>query len=154
MNAGSNDRGPDLIPWDEAREIVTVVLTLAAASMTLAPILHRLIDGQYDRNGFVSAMAGVRPLTGALVLGAATLVATTPFADMVPKLRAAVAGVALLVTVIGIVSILEILFSESAGGVRHFFVRFPTILTFKGPATLMAVTAAWVAHRVIPFPSA
>lgn len=154
MTVGPIDRSPNLIPWDEAREIVIVVLVLTATSMTLAPVLHRLLDGQYDRNGFVSAMGGVRPLTGALVLGAAILVATTPAVDMVPKLRSAVAGVALLIFAIGIIAIFEILFSGSAGGVRHFFVRFPTILTFKGPATLMAAAAAWVAHRVIPFPSA
>jgi hypothetical protein len=120
--------------------------------MVLAPILLRLIDGQYDRTGFISSLSGIRPLTGLVILGAATLIATTPAADVVPRLRSAVAGVATLIMVIGIVAIFEILFSESAGGVRRFFLRFPTILTFKAPATLMAGCAAWLARRVIPFP--
>gem|GEM_PF-1269676 len=149
---GPNDRGLDLVPWDEAREVVVVVLTLCAASMVLAPILFGLVDGQYDRAGFASSLSGLRPLTGFVVLGAATLTATTPAADVVPRLRSAVAGVATLIMVIGVLSIFEILFSDSAGGVRRFSLRFPTILTFKGPATLMAGCAAWLARRVIPFP--
>jgi len=151
-SAGSDDLGPAPVPWDEAREVVALVVTLAAALIVAAPILGRLIDGQLDRNGVRSALTGATPTAGLLLLGAAVLVATTPAADVTPVLRSIVVRVSVAVFVVAIIAVFDILFADAAGGVRHFFTRFPTILRFSGPAALLSGAAAWVAHRVVPFP--
>jgi hypothetical protein len=150
--SGSDELGPAPVPWDEAREVVTLVLTIAAALIASSPILGRLIDGQSDRSGLRSALTGATPTTGLLVLGAAVLVATTPAADVAPQLRSIVVTVSLVVFAIAIVAMLDVLFDDAAGGVRRFFTRFPTILRFSGPAALLSGTAAWVSRRVVPFP--
>ena len=113
------------MPWDEAREVVALVATLAAAFMVIAPILGRLIDGQLDRNGFRSALTGAHPTAGLLLLGAAVLVATTPAADVTPALRSIVVRVSAAVCLVAIFAVLDVLFADAAGGVRHFFTRFP-----------------------------
>jgi hypothetical protein len=151
--AGSGDPGPVPVSWDEAREVIALVLSFCAASMALAPIAFRLIDGQWDRNGFRSALQGATtPATGLVVLAAAVVVATTPAADVTPRLRRIVNLVAVIVVVLCVIHILDLLFAESAGGVRRFFTRFPTILWRPGPAALMAGVASWTARRVVPFP--
>ena len=150
---GPNGHGPGPVAWDEGREVVALILTISAAFIALAPIGFRIIDGQYDRAGFRSALNGAGPTSGLMVLGAAVLVASTPAADVTPRLRTFVFRVAVLVFVIGMFAILDILFSETAGGVRLFFTRFPTIMRFSGPAALCAATAAWLARRVVAFPA-
>lgn len=145
--------GPAPVSWDEAREIVALVLSLCALLMALAPVTFRLIDGQWDRNGFRSALQGATtPVTGLVILGAALVVATTPALDVTPRLRSIVSIVATIVVVLGVVHILDLLFAESAGGIRRFFTRFPTILWRPAPTTLMAGLAGWLARRVVPFP--
>ncbi len=141
-----------MVSWDEARELVALVLSIAAVLITVAPVLGRLIDGQLDRNGLRSALTGATPTTGLLALGAAVLVATTPVVDVTPRLRSTVVAVSLLVCAVALVASLDILFSEASGGVRGFLTRFPTILRFSGPAALLGGTAAWVARNVVPFP--
>ena len=150
--AGPDNFGPAPVPWDEARELVAIVLSLVAVLIAVSPILIRLIDGQLDRNGFRSALTGATPTTGLLTLGAAVLVATTPAADVTPRLRSLVTGACLIVCAIGVLASFDVLFADAAGGVRHFFTRFPTILRFSGSAALLSGTAAWVARRVVPFP--
>ncbi|MEQ8843115.1 MAG: hypothetical protein RIB98_19230 [Acidimicrobiales bacterium] len=149
--AGPDDLGSGPVAWDEARELVALVLSLAALLVTVAPILGRVIDGQLDRAGLGSALTGATPTTGLFVLGAAVLVATTPAVDVTPRLRSTVVGVSTIVCLVALLAALDILFSDSSGGVRHFFTRFPTILRFSGPAALLSGTAAWVARRVVPF---
>ena len=151
--AGPDDPGTAPVSWDEARELIAIVLGLCAASMALAPIAFRLIDGQLDRDGFRSALQGATtPSTGLVILGAAVIVATTPAADVTPRLRTLVNLVAVVVVVLCVAHILDLLFAESAGGVRRFFTRFPTILWRPAPAGLMAGLASWTARRVVPFP--
>lgn len=129
------------------------MLGVCAASMALAPLAFRVIDGQWDRNGFRSALqAATTPVTGLVILGAAVIVATTPAADVTPRLRGIVNLVAMTVVVLCVAHILDLLFAESAGGVRRFFTRFPTILWRPAPAGLMAGVAGWLARRVVPFP--
>jgi len=149
---GSDDLGPAPVPWDEAREVVALVATLAAALIAIAPIVGRLIDGQLDRAGFGSALTGARPTAGLLLLGAAVLVATTPAVDVAPALRSIVVRVSAVVCLIATLAVLDRLFADAAGGLRHFFTRFPAILSYSGPAALLSGTAAWVARRVVPFP--
>jgi hypothetical protein len=149
---GPNARGPDLVPWDEAREVVTLVLAIAAVLMALAPIAFRLIDGQSGREAFRSALTGAGPTTGLVTLAAAVLIAMTPAVDVTPGLRVTVFRVSVLVLVLALLSIFEMLFAEPAGGVRVFFNRFPTILRFSGPGALFSGTAAWLARRVVAFP--
>lgn len=153
-SAGPDDLGPAPVSWDEAREVVALVLSLCAGLMALAPVAFRVIDGQWDRNGFRSALQGATtPVTGLVILGAAVIVATTPAADVTPRLRTIVNLVAAIVVVLCVAHILDLLFAESAGGVRRFFTRFPTIAWRPLPTALMAGMAGWLARRVVPFPS-
>ena len=154
MEPGGPQRpGPLPVAWDEAREVVALVLTLCAALMAVAPIVFRIIDGQIDRAGFRSAMQGATfSVTGVAILGAAVLVATTPAVDVTPKLRRLVAWTAALIVVLCALHILDLLFAESAG-VRKFFLRFPTIASRPLPTGLMAGLAGWLARRVVPFPA-
>ena len=150
--AGPDGPGPAPVSWDEAREVIALVLSFCAASMALAPVAFRLIDGQWDRNGFRSALQGATtPTTGVVILMAAMIVATTPAADVTPRLRRIVNLVAAIVVVLCVIHIIDLLFAESAGGVRRFFTRFPTILWRPAPAALMAGVAGWTARRVVPF---
>lgn len=150
---GPDGLGPAPVSWDEAREVVALVLSICAASMALAPVAFRLIDGQWDRNGLRSALQGATtPVTGFVILGAALIVATTPAADVTPRLRSIVNLVAAVVVTLCVIHILDLLFAESAGGTRRFFTRFPTILWRPAPTALMAGMAGWMARRVVPFP--
>ena len=151
--AGPDDPGPAPVSWDEAREVIALVLGFCAAAMALSPLAFRLIDGQWDRDGFRSALQGATtPSTGLVVLGAAVIVATTPAADVTPRLRGFVNLVALVVVALCVIHILDLLFADSAGGVRRFFTRFATVLWRPAPAGLMAGMASWTALRVVPFP--
>ena len=149
---GPDEIGPAAVPWDEARELVALVLAIAALFVAVSPILGRFIDGQLDRDGFRSALTGANPTAGLMTLGAALLVATTPAVDVTPRLRATVVMVSTLVFAIAVFAVLDILFDDATGGMRRFFSRFPTILRFSGSAALLSGTAAWVALRVVPFP--
>lgn len=152
-STGPDRRGPAPVSWDEARELIALVLAVCAASMALAPLAFRAIDGQLDRDGFRSALSGATaPITGLVVLAAAIVVGTTPAADVPPRLRRLVAGVATIVAVLAVAAVLDLLFAETAGGVRRFFTRFATILWRPAPTALMAGVAAWTARRVVPFP--
>lgn len=151
--AGPHERGPAPVSWDEAREVVALVLTLSAAFIAVGALLFRLIDGQWDRSGFRSALQGATsPTIGLVILGAALIVATTPAADVIPRLRQAVNVVALLILVLAVAHIVDLLFAETAGGVRRFFTRFGTIMWRPLPTALMAGVAGWLARRVVPFP--
>jgi hypothetical protein len=152
-SGGPNGVGPHAVPWDEAREVVTLILALAATLMVLSPVAFRFIDGQFDRAAFRSSLTGAGPLTGLVVIGAGILVATTPAVDVTPLLRTVVFRVALLVLVIALLAMFETLFAEPAGGVREFFKRFPTTLRFSTPGALFAGTAAWLSRRVVAFPA-
>ncbi|GJM37260.1 MAG: hypothetical protein DHS20C19_06270 [Acidimicrobiales bacterium] len=150
---GQGEHGPLPVAWDEAREVVALGLTLCAALMAAAPIVSRLIDGQLDRwawNG--TLISSTTPSVGVVILGAAVLVATTPAVDVAPGTRRAVSIVSTVITVLAVVLILDILFGPTAGGVREFFRRFPTILRSPLPTALMAGMAGWLGRRVVPFP--
>lgn len=139
--------------WDEAREVVTLLLVISAALVVLAPVIARLIDGQIDRDGLGSMTDGIGPSSGLLLLGAGVLVATTPPEDVVPALRRALVQVAAVAVVLGVIAILDLLFADAAGGVRRFFLRFPTMMRRPVPGTLLAGAALWLGRRVVPFPA-
>jgi ABC-type Fe3+ transport system permease subunit len=140
------------VTWDEAREVVTLLLLVSAALVLVAPILARLIDGQLDRAGWGAMTDGVQPTSGLMLLAAGVLVATTPPADVVPALRRTLVRVAFVAVLLGLVGIIDLLFAESTGGTRRFFLRFPQIMRFKLPGTLLAGAALWLGRRVVPFP--
>lgn len=152
---GPHQQGPLPVAWDEAREVVALCLALCAALMAAAPIASRLIDGQLDRwawNG--TLISATTPSVGLVILGAAVLVATTPAVDVAPGTRRSVTIVSTAILVLAVVLIIDILFGPTAGGVREFFRRFPTILRSPLPTALMAGLAGWLARRVVPFPGA
>ena len=150
---GPHDQGPLPVAWDEAREVVTLGLALCAALMAIAPIVARLLDGQFDRwawNG--TLQASTTPTVGIVTLGSAVLVATTPAVDIAPATRKAVTVASTVVLLLAVVLILDTLFGPTAGGVREFFRRFPVIARSSLPTALMAGMANWMARRVVPFP--
>ncbi|MEM7141820.1 MAG: hypothetical protein AAF548_12395 [Actinomycetota bacterium] len=150
---GPPERGPAPVSWDEAREVVALVLTVCAASVAIGAVFFRLVDGQLDRDGVRSALQGATsPSTGLIILGAGLIVATTPAQDVAPRLRQAVNVVAMLILVLAVLHIVDLLFAETAGGVRRFFTRFGTIAWRPLPTALIAGCAGWLARRVVPFP--
>ena len=142
--------GPLPVSWDEAREVVVVVVVAAAVIHVLAPVVG-FIDNRFP-GSWVDHLAeltrNVGPTTGTLLLGAAVLVATTPRADVVPALRRIVAVVALVVAVGGVVAVVVELTRASPTGVAA---RLQTVFGRGGPGAMLAITARWLALRVVPF---
>ncbi len=144
--------GPLPVSWDEAREVVVIVLVAAAVLHLLSPVVG-FID---NRNRFpgswvddVSELTrNVGPTAGTLLLGAAILVATTPPADVVPMLRRIVAVVALVAAIGGVLAVVVELTRASPAGVAS---RLQTVFGRGGPGAMLAITARWLAMRVVPF---
>lgn len=138
----------------EAREILVVVLLVAAVILLLGPPIRYLgigLSSGFWPFGFWDdvfvMLSNVNAMTGALLLAAALGVATAPESEVVPRLRMAVTAAAVLVTVLGCVSIVNILaITTTSGG---FFLRLGTVLALPGPAVLLASTAAWLSRRVV-----
>ena len=137
------------VAWDEAREVLTVVLLAAALIHVVAPMIRYLgIDRRYPWwDDLHSALTNVNALTGVLLLGAAVAVCTTPAADMVPRLRQSVYWISLAVALLGVVAIINVLSVPSAGDAAAM--RLAVVAWRPGPAVLLSACAAWMARRVV-----
>ncbi len=147
--AGDADRRPLAVAWDEAREVLVVVLLTAALLHLVAPVLR--YAGLGRRYSFwedlYSALNNVNAFTGMLLLGAAVAVCTTPATDVVPRLRGAVYWTCVLVFVLGLVAIVNVLTVPTAGDAATL--RLAVLAWRPGPAVLLSGTAAWMARRVV-----
>ena len=143
--------------WDEAREVLVVVLLLAALLNLIAPMIYYVtinrdtgFDGSYPLFSWWSlapAFGGVNISTGLLLLGAGVAVCTTPAADMVPRLRQWVFWISVAVTALGGLAIVNFLTSSFPGfGVG---LRLLAVLEGPAPAALLSGAAAWMARRVV-----
>lgn len=155
MDRGADRDGPLPVSWDEARELVSVMLLAAALMVAAAPGVRfigtgSLFDDIWD--DLATILANINPIVGLLVLASAVSVCTVPPIDVVPALRRAVLIVAVVVTVLGVVAMVIELTSPSANRSEAVWIRFGSVLTRSGPAVLLASTAAWMARRVVPFP--
>ena len=140
---------PVAVAWDEAREVLTVVLLAAALIHVAAPMIRYLgIDRRYPWwDDLHSALTNVNALAGLLLLGAAIAVCTTPAADMVPRLRQSVYWISLAVALLGVVAIINVLSVPSAGDAATM--RLAVVAWRPGPAVLLSACAAWMARRVV-----
>ena len=146
----SNDR--DLpISWDEAREVVIVVLLVAASLYIISPIVGWL-DPRVRNAAFADDLAfmarNVSPSSGLMLLGAGVLLATTPRSDVVPALRRAVVLIAGTAVLVGVVAMIVELTRVSGSGMSA---RLQTIFGRSGPGVLLAATTRWLALRVESF---
>ena len=155
MNDGSRRGGAGPIAWDEAREVMVVVLLAAALMVVIGPLIGWLgaDDGRFDRVVISSALTGVRVGSGLALVGAAVLVCTTPSVDVVPGLRTAVVLVGAVCAALGAIRIGLVLTEDSAAtGIDVIWDKLRLVLSFSGPGVLLSGASAWLAHRVVPFP--
>ncbi|MEM8707289.1 MAG: hypothetical protein AAGE98_12580 [Actinomycetota bacterium] len=137
------------VSWDEAREVVIVVLLVSAVLRLLGPLAGFLDDrwGVFS-DDLAELTRNASPTTGMMVLGAAVLVVTTPRVDLVPALRTATIWVASFVLLESLVALILELTRVSGTGVLG---RLETMFSRSGPALLMSGAARWLATRVVPF---
>lgn len=148
-----HDASSDELPisWDEAREVVIVVCTAAAAIMLLGPVVGYLDDrfsGFSLGDDVAELTRNANPSTGILILLAAVIIAVTPASDVVPVLRRSVAIVALVITMFGVAAITVELTRPTGAGVAG---RLQIVMSRSGPGAMLAGTARWLALRVVPF---
>ena len=136
------------VPWAEAREVLALVLLIAAVSHVTGPIVrHFAIDSQFDFwDDLRVILSNVNTTTGLLLVGSAITICTTDREDTVPTLRRAVSVVARVVTVFGIVAMINVLTARSAAD--SVFLRISLVMIASGPGTLLAGLAAWLVDRV------
>lgn len=150
----SDPDGPLPVAWDEARELVAIVLLVAAVMVAVAPGVRFI--GQGGPFGFwddvADVLLGINTTVGLLLLGSAILVCTVSPVDVVPALRRAVVIISAVIAVLGFVALVLELTSPSANEREAVWIRLQLVLRRSAPATLLAGTAAWLAHRVVPFP--
>ena len=138
------------VAWDEAREVLVVVLLAAALLHIVAPMIRYAGIGHRSWwEDLYGALANVNPLAGILLLGAAVAVCTTPAADMVPRLRRSVYWAAVTVTALGVLAVINVLSVPSAGDAAAL--RLAAVAWRPGPAVLLSGSAAWMARRVVLF---
>ncbi|MGB1505067.1 MAG: hypothetical protein ACPHJY_06625 [Acidimicrobiales bacterium] len=148
-----DDASADDLPisWDEAREVVIVVATVAATVMLLGPVVGFFGD-RYSGFSLSDDIAEVTrnagPSTGVLVLVAALIVAVTPPTDVVPVLRRGVAVVAFVIAVFAVAAMTVEMTRPSGSGVAG---RLQIVMSRSGPGLMLAVTARWLTLRVVPF---
>ena len=147
--AGERDRRPLPVAWDEAREVLVVVLLTAALVHVVAPMIRYAgIDRRYPWwDDLHSALTNVNALTGILLVGAAVAVCTTPAEDMVPRLRQSVHWASIAVALLGLLAIINVLSVPSAGDATAM--RLAVVAWRPGPAVLLSGCAAWMARRVV-----
>ena len=141
------------VSWDEAREILAVVLVAAALMHLVGPMVRYLAsDNPFSLwDDLFTILNNVNSLTGLMLLGAAVAICTTPDVDVVPGLRQVVYMASAVVTVLGVIYIINVFTVSTAGD--KFFLRLGIVLWRPGPAVLMAGTAASMARRVVVFPA-
>ena len=134
--------------WDEAREVLVVVLLVAAMLRVVASMIWYIAYGSpfpwwedYHR-----ALAAVDVLTGVLLVGAAVAVCTTPAEDMVPRLRLAVYWASVAVVLLGVLAIINQLGSPLDASAM---LRLGWVASGPGPAVVLSGCAAWMARRVV-----
>lgn len=154
MNAESR-RPADPVAWDEAREIISIVLLVAAAMIVLAPMIRFMADGSpYGLADTMSTLfQNVGPVSGLLLVGSAVVVVTVPSEDVVPALRSAIELVAVIIAVMGSLAIIVEVTSVTARQPAGFFIRLSTMAARSLPGTMLAGLAAWLARHVVPFPN-
>lgn len=147
--AGERDRRPLAVAWDEAREVLVVVLLAAALLHVVAPMIRYAgIDRRYPWwDDFHSALTNVNALTGILLVGAAVAVCTTPADDVVPRLRQSVYWASVAVALLGVLAIINVLSVPSAGDAAPM--RLAVVAWRSGPAVLLSGCAAWMSRRVV-----
>lgn len=150
--ADPTDSRPLPISWDEAREVVIVVLLAVAAMHVLAPVVGFRDNPFRGRSSVIDHVVELTqnagPNAGMLVLAAAVLVVTTPPGDVIPVLRRAAAVVALLVAVAAAVHLIATLTRSGPSGLAA---RLQVIFGRSGPGLLLASTARWLSTRVVAF---
>ena len=148
---GSDGRRTVAVPWDEAREVLAVVLMLAALLHLSAPMIRYAgLDSPFSLwDNLYGVLGNVSALPGLLVLGAAVTVCTTPASDMVPRLRNIVYASAVLIAGLGMLAIVNVLSVPTAGDSASF--RIALVAWRPGPAVVLSATAAWMARRVVVF---
>ena len=146
--AGERDRRPLAVAWDEAREVLVVVLLATALLHVVAPMIRFAgIDRRYPWDDLHSALTNVNALTGLMLVGAAVAVCTTPADDMVPRLRQSVYWTSVVVALLGVLAIINVLSVPSAGDATAM--RLAVVAWRPGPAVLLSGCAAWMARRVV-----
>lgn len=154
---GIGDSGPDAplpVAWDEARELVAIVLLVVGVMRVLGPIVQVVgVDGRGDFwSKVLEGLRNVNATSGMLFLASALLVCTVPPVDVVPALRSAVTYVAAVVTILGVVSLVALFAVPIANDGDEFWIRLEFMMSRTVPAIVLAGTAAWLARRVVPFP--
>ena len=147
--ADRRERRPLPVAWDEAREVLVVVLLVAALLHLAAPMLRYAgLGRRYSWwEDLYSALNNVNAFTGMLLLAAAVAVCTTPAADVVPRLRLAVYWTSAAVVLLGLVAIVNVLTVSTAGDAATL--RLAVLAWRPGPAVLLSGAAAWMARRVV-----
>ena len=147
--ADEREHRPVAVAWDEAREVLVVVLLATALLHVVAPMIRYAgIDRRYPWwDDLHSALTNVNALTGLLLVGAAVAVCTTPAADMVPRLRQSVYWTSVAVGLLGVLAIINVLSVPSAGDATAM--RLAVVAWRPGPAVLLSGCAAWMARRVV-----
>ena len=146
---GEHDRRPTPVAWDEAREVLVVVLLVATLLHVVAPMIRYIgIDRRYPWwDDLHSALTNVNALTGVLLVGAAAAVCTTPASDVVPRLRQSLYWISVAVALLGVLAIVNVLSVPSAGDAAAM--RLAVVAWRSGPAVLLSGCAAWMARRVV-----
>ena len=147
--AGERDRRPLAVAWDEAREVLVVVLLATALLHVVAPMIRYAgIDRRYPWwDDLHSTLTNVNALTGLLLVGAAVAVCTTPASDMVSRLRQSVYWASVAVALLGVLAIINVLSVPSSGDATAM--RLAVVAWRPGPAVLLSGCAAWMARRVV-----
>jgi len=142
------------VVWDEAREVVSIVLLLAAVMLVLAPMIRYLADG--SSFGLADTLStlfdNIGPVSGLLLVGSALLVVTAPVEDVVPALRRTIAIVSATIAFLGVLAVLVEVTSVTGGRAVGVLLKLSTISARSLPGTLLAGTATWLARHVVPFP--
>ena len=140
------------ISWDEAREIVVVVLLAVATMHVLAPLVG-FRDNRFRGSGpfiddLVELTQNAGPNAGMMALAAAVLVVTTPPADVVPLLRRAVAVVTLFIATAAAIHLFGTMVRSAPTGLAA---RLQVVFGRSAPGLLLAGTGRWLIQRVVPF---
>lgn len=137
--------------WDEAREVLVVVLLATALLHLVAPMIRYAgLERRYSWwEDLYSALSNVGPTTGLLLLAAAVAVCTTPAADLVPRLRQAVYWASVATAALAVLAVVNVLSVSSAGDAAAL--RLAVVAWRPGPALVLSGSAAWMARRVVLF---
>lgn len=125
-----------------------MVLLVAAVGHVTGPLLrHFASDSRFEFwDDLRVILSNINIATGLLLVGSAITICTTDRENTVPALRRAVSVVATVVTVFGIVAMINVLTARSAAD--SVLLRISLVMVASGPGTLLAGLAAWLVDRV------